>query len=276
MGPIDRAIWYIESHFAQELSLEAVARIAAMSRFQLTRAFGLATGYSIMEYARRRRLSEAARLLAAGQDDVIEVALAVGYQSHEGFSRAFRDCFGVTPQEVRRLGRADHLNLLEPIRMNEDIHHRLAEPRIEMRGPLLLAGIARTYSQASSAGIPGQWQAFGPHVGHVPGQTNNCAYGVMYNGDEHGNMDYLAGVEVRDFSAVPADFTRLRVPEQRYAIFVHPGHVATVRSTWHTIWTVWLPDSGFEPADAPLIEFYPESFDPATGTGGFELWVPVR
>jgi AraC family transcriptional regulator len=276
MGPIDRAVWYIESHFAEDISLESVARNAALSRFHLTRAFALATGLSVMQYARLRRLSHAARLLAEGQDDVVAVAQAVGYQSHEGFTRAFRDCFGVTPQTVRRLGRIDTLDLLEPLLMNESPRDSIPEPRIAVRGPLLLAGLAQTHTQESSAGIPAQWQAFGPHIGQVPGQTGKSAYGVMYNGDEHGNMDYLAGVEVRDFGSLPAAFTRLRVPEQQFAIFAHPGHISTIRSTWHTIWSVWLPDSGFEPTDAPLIEFYPETFDPATGSGGLELWVPVR
>jgi AraC family transcriptional regulator len=54
-----------------------------------------------MHYARGRRLSEAARALAAGAPNILEVALAAGYGSHEAFTRAFRRQFGVPPEALR-------------------------------------------------------------------------------------------------------------------------------------------------------------------------------
>jgi AraC-like DNA-binding protein len=50
---------------------------------------------------RGRRLSEAARVLANGGPDILSVALDFGYGSHEAFTRAFRDQFGLTPESVR-------------------------------------------------------------------------------------------------------------------------------------------------------------------------------
>jgi AraC family transcriptional regulator len=57
------------------------------------------------------------------------------------------------------------------------------------------------------------------------------AYGVCTNGDDAGNFDYIAGVEVSDFSDLPRDFFRVRIPEQRYAVFTHRDHVSTIRHT---------------------------------------------
>src|ERR1700741_3229351 len=119
VNPIDKALWYIESHFGDELALEEGARSGGLSRFHVTRAFGMATGHSIMRYVRARRLGEAARTLANGAPDILAVALDAGYGSHEAFTRAFRDQFGATPEEVRATGRIDTLNLVEPIKMNE-------------------------------------------------------------------------------------------------------------------------------------------------------------
>ena len=67
----------------------------------MAHAFGRATGWSVMRYVRGRRLSEAARTLAAGATDILAVALDAGYGSHEAFTRAFRDQFGRTPESVR-------------------------------------------------------------------------------------------------------------------------------------------------------------------------------
>ena len=102
------------------------------------------------------------------------------------------------------------------------------------------------------------------------------AYGVNCNGDDSGNFDYIAGVEVSDFSDLPRKFARVRIPETRYAIFSHREHVSTVRRTMNTIWNQWLPASGLIAADAPIFERYDEKFDPLTGNGGFEIWIPVK
>ena len=152
----------------------------------------------------------------------------------------------------------------------------LKSPRIETGRTLLIAGLSERYSYATSAGIPSQWQRFQPHIGHVTGQIGDVAYGVFYNTDDSGNMDYMTGVEVADFSDIPKDFARLRVPEHLYAVFAHPGHVSAIRGTMNAIWNDWLPASGYEAADAPGLERYDRKFNPDTGLGGFEIWIPVR
>ena len=95
--PVNRAIWFIETHFAEQLSLDEIAKIAGVSRFHLTRAFGLATGHTVMGYVRSRRLTVAATKLANSACEILPVALDAGYNSHEAFTRAFVDQFGMTP-----------------------------------------------------------------------------------------------------------------------------------------------------------------------------------
>jgi AraC family transcriptional regulator len=277
MNPVDKALWYIESHFsAAELSLEEVADIGGVSRYHMTRAFGAATGHSIMRYVRGRRLTEAARALSSGAPDILAVALQAGYGSHEAFTRAFRDQFGLTPEEVRAQRRIDQLKLVEPIKMDETPNSNLAPPRFVDGKLLLIGGIGERYDCDSSAGIPAQWQRFLPHFGRVPGQVGKVAYGVCCNADEAGNFDYIAGVEVTDFSRLPRDWSHLRIAPQRYAVFTHPGHISTIRGTWNSIWNEWMPKSGHQRADAPDFERYGETFDPVTGNGGLEIWVPIK
>jgi AraC family transcriptional regulator len=123
--------------------------------------------------------------------------------------------------------------------------------------------------------IPLQWQRFDPWLGHIPGQVPNVAYGVVFNGDDDGSTDYLTGMEVTDFADVPGALSRLRLPGERYAVFRHPGHVSEIRSVWRAIWTEWVPGCLGKLRDAPFFERYPETFDPKTGAGGFETWLPV-
>ena len=79
----------------------------------------------------------------------------------------------------------------------------------------------------------------------------------------------------RIFSDLPRGFARVRIPEAKYAVFTHAEHISTIRRTVNTIWNHWLPASGMKAADAPSFERYDEKFDPATGNGGLEIWIPV-
>jgi AraC family transcriptional regulator len=150
-------------------------------------------------------------------------------------------------------------------------------PRFETGKPFLVSGIAeRCTHENSGAGIPNLWHQFHQTVDHIPARIGKVAYGVCCNGDDAGNFDYIAGVEVADFSELPRRFGRVRIPEQRYAVFTHADHVASIRRTVNAIWNQWLPASGLKAADAPNFERYDEKFDPATGNGGLEIWIPVR
>src|SRR6476619_2734305 len=121
MNPAQKALWFIESHLADQLTLDQIAGVAGIWRFHLVRAFAAATGLSVMRYVRARRLSEAARALAGGAPDILTLALEADYGSHEAFTRAFRDHFGVTPEIVRATTCLDRLKLQEPIVMDSTL-----------------------------------------------------------------------------------------------------------------------------------------------------------
>jgi AraC family transcriptional regulator len=65
-NPVAKALWYIENNFASELLLEEIANVAGVSRYHVSRAFGEAIGRPVTGYVRGRRLTEAAKVLAAG------------------------------------------------------------------------------------------------------------------------------------------------------------------------------------------------------------------
>lgn len=274
--PAEKALWFVESHFADEVTLQQIAEAAGISRFHLVRAFGYATGHSVMQYVRRRRLSEAAKRLASGAPNILEVALDAGYGSHEAFSRAFKEQFGIGPERVRTLAPNLELDLQEPIKMNEDLLDQLEPPRKENGPVMLIAGLSERYDDVTSANIPAQQQRFAPHIGNLPNQIGAATYGVCYNSDNAGNIDYLSGVEVSDYTDLPPEFARLKLTEQRYVVFTHRDHISTIRRTVKTIWNKWLPESGLEAAEAPDFERYDEHFDPRSGNGGLEIWIPVK
>ena len=136
-----------------------------------------------MKYVRGRRLSEAARELSGGAPDILSVALEAGYGSHEAFTRAFRDQFGLTPEHVRDERSCGNLTLMEPITMDSTPSIDLAQPRFVTSTPMLLAGFSARYNCASSAGIPGQWQRRPPggSVHHRPDGNRYTSVGTRFS-----------------------------------------------------------------------------------------------
>ena len=279
MSAVAKTLWIIESRFGMPLTLEEMAVHAGVSRYHLSRIFPEATGYSISAYLRGRRLTEAAKALAGGAPDILGVALDAGYGSHEAFTRAFRALTGLTPEEVRRRRRLDDLPLLEPLRMDPEVPVDLCAPRIEDRGPIRVAGLVARYAANADAGIPAQWQRFGPYVGNVPGEIPGVYYGLSGRYfSETGECEYMAAMEVRETAELPREFTLVTVPAQRYARLAHRGHITTIRSTIEAIFAQWLPTSGYRKKRGPwsFIEYYGPDFNEHTGLGTVEIWIALE
>jgi AraC family transcriptional regulator len=270
-----RALWYIEAHLGGDLSLEAVASGAGVSRFHLSRAFALTLAHTIAGYARARRLSEAAKALACGAPSILDVALAAGYGSHEAFTRAFHAQFGATPEQVRARASTRHLQLQEPLRMSAP-SSPLEKPRIVRSPALRLVGLAERY-QGSNAGIPAQWGRFEPHLAAIPARDGNDTFGAMYDYDEAGTtFTYLCAVAVKELPAQLGALTKLELPARSYAVWTHREHVSLVAATCQQIFEHGLASAGLTPEPAPMFERYGDAFDPRTGNGGLEVWVPVK
>lgn len=276
MSILEKVVWYVEWRRREAFTLEDVARNCGVSRFHLSRAFQSVSGRSVMAYARARRLSEAARQLAAGAEDILTVALDAGYGSHEAFTRAFRELFGITPEALRAARSLDNLQLVEPISMDTSLLTELKPPRIVERGAFQAAGLSERYNFATSHGVPDLWRRFVPHFGQIPKQVGMTTYGICYDGDAEGNFNYMAAVEISGAPSEADDLTRITVPAQRYAVFTHSGHISDIRKTVYTIWNKWLPESEVTHANGPDFELYDERFDATSGTGEVEIWIPVK
>jgi AraC family transcriptional regulator len=276
MDPVQKALWFVESHFREPCALEDVARACRVSSFHLTRAFAASLGLPLMRYVRGRRLSEAARVLQQGAQDILAIALDAGYGSHEAFTRAFRDQFGLTPEQVRSQGNLANISIVEAIALNTTSLPDILPPRFETLEPFQISGLVERYACQSPQGIPDQWQRFNAYSGLTPGQVGKVAYGVSFNFDSESNFNYMCGVETKGSRDMPEAFQTLHVAGQRYAVFRHAGHVAGIRGTLAAIWRKWFPESGCQAVEAPTFERYGPEFNPSTGMGGFEIWIPIQ
>ena len=101
---IQTSIEYIEKNLIEKISLEDLAKQSFLSKYHYHRVFHGLVGETVMEYVRKRRLTEAAKELVKSNIKIVDVALKYQFSSQEAFSRAFKRMFKVSPGEFRKAG----------------------------------------------------------------------------------------------------------------------------------------------------------------------------
>jgi AraC family transcriptional regulator len=142
---------------------------------------------------------------------------------------------------------------------------------------MTIAGLREHYTATSLGDIPALWRRL-TALGRTPGRIGTVNYAVVFLSPD--GCDYVAGCEVTGVGDLPKELTRVEVPPRRYAVFSHDGNVAMLRHTFDAIFRVWLPESGMQIAGTAAagpyaLERYGEGFDPRTGLGDIQVWVPV-
>ena len=99
----NRAVDYIFSHYARDLTLEEVAAHLGMKPTYFSRVFKQATGRCFVEFVNRLRISKSCELLADGSKPVTDVCFESGFNNISNFNRRFQALKGMTPSHYRRL-----------------------------------------------------------------------------------------------------------------------------------------------------------------------------
>ena len=146
--------------------------------------------------------------------------------------------------------------------------------RIETSKALTLAGRKGTFDIGPSPGIKDLWQSLMTDFGKIEGQVGFHAYGVCFNFDGRGQMDYLAAVQVANAGAVPGYLHTMIIPARKVAVFTHQGDVEKLSETWGKIFAEWMPDAKRKAADGPQFERY--DFTDGEDNGAVDIHIPVK
>lgn len=160
-----------------------------------------------------------------------------------------------------------------------DIGNSCGQPRIEQAGPLLIAGLREPLDEYAAQKIPQLWHQLIACGDQIPQRNGRADYGVCIHLRDN-EYYYMAGCSVWDFTGLPEIFSPFIIPSQTYAVFTHNGDVNHIRDTIGFAFDQWLPQSTYRHATAPenalhFFERYGEMFDPQTGRGDIEIWLPV-
>jgi AraC family transcriptional regulator len=299
---VNRVVDYVREHLADDLSLAALARVAAFSPFHFHRVFRAITGETLFAFIQRQRIEKAAgTLLLRPEESVLAVALDHGFASAATFARAFRGHFGMSATRWRAGGAArwrarhdagrkpgkQHRKRRKARRRRGADTDRVRRPEgtmpIGFRDlPTFHVAYLRYVGPYGPHGIPALWRRL--HAWMKPrgfDTPSRITLGIAYDDPT------ITAPEQCSYDAcvvVPTDFAGDRwvnaadVPGGRYAVAGFVGTADGIGAAWDRVFAAWLPGSGYAPDDRPCYELY--RGDPMVGTGGrrfrCELCLPVR
>ncbi|SFR32066.1 AraC family transcriptional regulator [Litoreibacter janthinus] len=243
---------YIHDNPAGDLSLDALADVAAMSRFHWHRVFHGMTGETCAGAVRRIRMHRAACWLIQKDWSIAEVAKRCGYDNVRSFTRTFREVFTLTPVAFRTRGallspqmepqRGD--DAMYPVEIRTQPKGRLAA--LAHTGPYIEIGkkFEAVSSMFSSRGL---W----PHARGMAG-----IYYDDPNAVPEADLRSYAGILVGSEFDMPGDMEDLTIAEGKVAVLTYQGPYAGLKAAYDYLYGAWLPQSGEEPRDAPAMEVY--------------------
>ena len=290
---IQKTIDYIDENIREDISVEALASIAGFSTYHYYRVFSSFIGLSVMEYVTKRKLQFALYELGNGKK-VVDTAMDYGFETHAGFTKAFKRYFGYPPSIYRNhstIGVPQKINLVT--QCVEKLGGVIMQPIIIEKPAFKVVGYEfknNLKDTLHTRDIPAFWS----QRGLTDGECETKLYSVL-KPPKHGeycicintNIDtddfsYLLSVEVTDFDLAEDDMYQLEIPAATYAVFTTPpvadeDFVHSIKGTWKYILEDWFPNNDYEIDDDRYdFEYYDERCHPSEYDKlSMEIYVPI-
>ncbi|WP_026561885.1 AraC family transcriptional regulator [Bacillus sp. J37] len=274
---------YIESHLTEEISGKDISKIVGMSDYHFKRMFSYMAGMSLNEYIKNRRLSVANVELINGEK-VTDIAYKYGYQSIEGFSRAFREWSGFLPSEVSKNKIQKSfpkftffIDIKGGISMEFKIERKekFSIVGVSKRVPIQFEGENQAIIELAQSITEQQRNEMHQLADLYPHQVLNVSYdfddGYL---EEKGSLTHMIGLATTKENPFD-DLEQISIEESLWAIFPNQGPFpATLQETTAKIYSEWLPSSEYEVADLPGISF--TKYNGTSENVYSEIWMPVK
>ena len=276
---IARLVDYIFRHYDQDVSLETLAGVGHYSKDHLPTLFKEAVGETPKQYSLALRLEAAFHyLIIHPEKPVQEIALEGGFSALSVFSRAIKNRWGYSPEEIRRLphgrqmrllhggqvrlhgGRSDQATQASPLADAGDpeirVVRRDAVKGIYVAAPFndtekigaafrALFALSRAGAEWCKAG--GDWSSAGGEYGAEPD-----FYGILTPHLRNSYRAFLPLACTNDLSSSACSvggsysvFSACGIKKGLFAQFTLTGDLRATNKAAHYFYRRWLPASGF-------------------------------
>lgn len=278
---IQQSIDMIECHMSEDLPIERLAKQACLSPFYYQRLFQRLCGYRVHEYIKGRRLSKAVYVIKKGTTSMLDVALDCGFQSHEAFSKAFKDTFQMTPSTYQKtkvtlnvMPRVDLQLKASKLALKEC--YIAQDMMLEISKETLLEDLIFCGKSKQGNTKDMQKMQVNPLVELWKDICEDADYAMdmLTPGDSEETYTYFVGVE--QGCQHTGDETRT-MPKGTYIVCRYEAETfeqlvqeALYKASGY-LYEMWLPENGYQP-EPILVQKY---FRPSSTDCWMELWAKV-
>lgn len=274
------AVDYMEEHLEGPIDVARIAKVACSSSFHFQRMFHMLTGSTVVEYIRKRRLTLAARELAAKKAKVIDVALKYGYETPESFAKAFKRLHGISPVAARRPGLSlkafPRITFQLSAKGDRDTEYKIVEQEaFQVVGKAIKVS---TKNRENFKRIPEFWMECNREGASEKLCNDFQAKEILgicmdmeYEQEQFTYMIAFKGGE----AYTGKEYTIRKIPASTWAVFTSIGPIPdAIQKVWKCIFLEWFPATGYEHACAPELEVYPPG-DISVVDYRCEVWIPI-
>lgn len=284
------ALAYIEANLDGVIDGKEISKITLYSAYQFQKIFTAMSGIPLSEYIRNRRLDRAAFDLQNTDETVGDIALKYGYDSPTAFNRAFQRLHGIAPSRVRT-EKGLQLKAYPPMQFQLCIKgatvmkYRIVEqkafrlvgyklPTMRMKNFEQFKEIPKFWDEHFANGNFAKLMSINLSEKHDNGRVDGVLGICVVPDIDSDALDYYIATAYEGES--PEGMEEIIVPDCTYAVFECRGKIPfSVQDMTRRLYGEWLPNSGYEWANAPDIERYFDG-DPTSEDYVCELWLPVR
>ncbi len=281
---LNHVIDYIEEHLTDDLPIETISEYAGVSDYHFRKVFFYLSGLTLSEYVKNRRLSEANKDLLNGEK-VTDVAFKYGYQSMDGFTRAFKKWSGFLPSDVVKRGISKSfpkISFIITVKGGINMEFRIVDkPAFNLAGvskrvPLQFEGVNNEIVKLAQSITDQQKEEMHSLQNIEPYEIVNASYDSDTNFlEEDGYLTHLIGVLTTE-DHISDLLEKVPVKACTWAVFPNEGPFPfTLQDTMAKVYSEWLPTSDYEVINVPSFSF--TKMDEHKKAYAYsEVWVPVQ
>ena len=296
---IQNVIKYIDQNLDSELSLNTLAEAAFFSPFHFHRIFTSILNETPQEFVKRIRLERAANMLLTNhKDSITDIALECGFSSSSVFSRAFKNHFNISASKWKtskllkdsKISKVDS-NISKELTSLENYFESLNNySQNNIRSSKMSVEVKKlpSYNVAYAANLEGYkidkikaaWQKLTGWAGPKNLINDKTVFiGVSYDNPEITDPDkcrYYACITIPEEVETSDGIGKMTIDGGLHGVMRFKGHMNEIENVYTEFFGKWLPQSGYQPTNAPFDIYYKSPEVEPKGYVEIDLCVPIK
>ena len=269
INELKRAVDYIEDNLDKDINFEIVAKEVGMSAFYFHRIFTAIIGISPTAYIRNRRLTVAAQEISKNNENILDIALKYGFESHEAFSRAFKNFHGVVPKMAKKDG--NEFKNFSKANLDIEVNtNNILSYRIESKDIIKISAFFRKFNIENKDEIPKYWKEL-KESGTLEKISNNYKkdlLGICIGTQSDFEYKYGIGIEQTEDIETNIEMETIEIPKSTWVVFKCKGQdEKNINELWSRIYKEFFITSSYKQSMDIDFELYDDK--------NTEIWIPI-